>query len=201
MFPGALPIRRSSETRHPCSRAAHLRSQCAQCARGSARRGVTAGNGDSDTGVSCQRCRRRRPQRRELRSDAGSEGRRGGGRSGVTPGSRGLSGTLRVPARRAARERRSRRARQTPRAFGRAGQALPAPRGAVGALCAPRRRRASLPGRFCPRPRPLRAAARSCPPRVESPPPLRLGKHPERAGAAVTEAPRRVMHGRRAAAR
>lgn len=98
MFPGALPIHRSGETRHPCSRAAHLRSQCAQCARGSARRGVTAGNGDSDTGVSCQRCRRRRPQRRELRSDAGSEGRRGGGRSGVTPGSRGLSGTLRVPA-------------------------------------------------------------------------------------------------------
>ncbi|XP_041337041.1 collagen alpha-1(I) chain-like [Pyrgilauda ruficollis] len=161
MLPGALPIHLSSETRHPAAPVTRSLRGRALCA-----------------GLCSPRCHRRgrRQRHRPLLppQPPGAEKRCRGARAGAGTGgaasprgSRGRWGTLRVPARRAARVRRGcrcRRARRTPGDFGRAGEALPVSRGAVEALSPPRRGRASLPGRFSPSPRPLRAAARCVPP-------------------------------------
>lgn len=200
----------------PSSRAGHLLPARPRSVRGAL---PAAGDGDSSTGV-CHRCRRRSPQP----PGAGRKCRGGDRRSRVTSG---VPRTVEVPAHprpatacrgtagwaaRVLRGCRCRRARQTLRGFGRAGRTLPVSWGAVEGLSAPRRCRASLLGRFslslahcghscvhprveCPRGRPRRAGA--CCTWANT----RPGKHPEQAGAAVTEGPRRVMHGRRAAAR
>lgn len=203
MFPGKLPIHLNGETRHPAALVTCSLRGRALCA-----------------GLCSPRCRRRGRRQRHRRRPAlppavsaaagsreamqGSEGRAGTGGAASHGGSRARWGTLSIPARVPGAAGAAVLGKR-PAASGGQGRRCRSLGGAVEALSAPKRCRASLPGRFSPSP-PRSGRQRCCPPRVACPRWAWANTCPDKqtscpAGAAVTEGPRRVMHGRCAAAR
>lgn len=213
MLAGKLPIHLNGETRHPAALVTCSLRGRAVCAGLCSPPGTATG----DTGVS-QRCRRRTAAagsweamqgrgRAEARHTAGPEdgrgpcasppGHRQPGHRIAHPVCRGAAGAAEPGKSPAASGWQKRRSRSLGRRWKRSLRpgaaeylsraASPPPLPAPGCVPPPRVE--------CPRGRPRRAGAGSAWANT------RPDKHPDPAGAAVTEGPRRVMHGRRAAAR